>query len=83
MLMTDADQARRKRERRCGTLAAPTELPAHFYFDLAKAIVAACLEELIKSEAAKSALLENGDVEFRLSTGEAFVLGESSVMRTA
>jgi hypothetical protein len=83
MLMTGADQARNKRERRCGTLAAPAELPAHFYFDRAKATMATCLGDLIDSGRAQCIRLGNGDVELRLSTGEAYVLAESSVTRTA
>lgn len=51
--------------------------------DPAKALVMAAISELVSRGHAQWRILQSGDVELRLASGEVFLLGGQSVTRTA
>jgi len=84
MLACDGGGEARKRRRSFdGVSAVVAMLAARAKGDPDKAAVIACIGQLVTDGMAVWDLLEDGDVEVRLATGEAYLLQERAVLRIA
>ena len=75
--------AKMRRGKLRGTEAAPGAIADLIQADTAKALVMTSVEQLVAHGYAEWDMLENGDVQLRLHTGEIFVLAESVIVRIA
>jgi len=68
-------------QRECGTLAVPDSLIGRFAADPAKALVMSHIDRLVSDACAEWSLLDTGDVELRLLSGEIFHLADTTITR--
>ena len=75
--------ARPGRRRPRGSKASPNAIAELSRADPAKALVMKCIGELVADGYAAWDVLDNGDVQVRLDTGETFLLAEAVIVRLA
>jgi hypothetical protein len=66
--------ARTRRTKTGRTVAAPDNIAGRFYSDPAKALVMIHIGQFVRDGHAEWTMLDNGDVELRLFSGEVFLL---------
>ena len=71
----------RRRRKLCSTEATPDTIAGLFHADTAKALVMQHLGQLVTDGLAEWDMLDNGDIELRLNTGETFLLAETVLIR--
>jgi hypothetical protein len=69
------------RARQCGTKASPPEKRACLHEEPAKALVMDHMAQMVAAGLADWNILGSGDIWLRLRTGEAFLLGETTITR--
>jgi hypothetical protein len=79
MFPRGAFDARTKRETSCGT----DTIAGLLHADPAKALVMAYFRRLVADGHAEWRMLENGDIQLRLHTGEIFLLAKTMITRIA
>jgi hypothetical protein len=75
--------ARPGRRRTRGSKASAAAIAGLSRADPAKALVMTCICELVADGYAAWDVLDNGDVQVRLDTGETFLLAEAVIVRLA
>jgi hypothetical protein len=83
MFLTGAQNARARREKTCGTAAAPDGIARTLYADPTKALVMTYFDELVSHGYAEWSPLDNGDVELRFFGGQVFLLADTTITRIA
>jgi len=79
MLVTGGLHATARHEKICETAATPDHIAGRFHVDPAKALVMTYIGQLVSDGYADRSLLDNGDVELRLFTGEVFLLADTAI----
>ncbi len=75
--------ARTRRTKTGGTVAAPDNIAGHFYSDPAKTLVMTHIGQFVRDGYADWAMLDNGDVELRFFSGEIYLLADATMTRVA
>jgi hypothetical protein len=83
MFPRGAFDAMTKRETSCGTGATSDAIAGLVHADPAKALVMAYFRRLVADGHAEWRMLENGDIQLRLHTGEIFLLAKTMITRIA
>jgi hypothetical protein len=83
MFPRGAFDARTECEKSCGTDATSDAIGGLVHADPAKALVMTCFRRLVADGYAEWHMLENGDIQLRLYTGEAYRLGKAMITRIA
>ena len=76
-------RAKTRRETLCGTDATSDAIAGLFYAYPAKALVLTDVRRLVVDGYAEWDMLENGDIQLRLQTGETFLLARTTIIRIA
>ena len=83
MSSRDGFDAKVSPKERCGTTATPAATARLFHPDPAKLLVMNFISQLVTDAFAAWETLDDGEIELRFSTGEAFLLVEEAVLRSA
>jgi hypothetical protein len=83
MFPRGAFDARTKRETSCGTDATSEAIAGFVDADPAKALVIAYFRRVVADGYAQWHRRENGDIQFRLYTGETYLLAKTMIIRIA
>ena len=73
--------ARMRRAKTGGTVAAPDNIAGRFYGDPTKALVMTHIGQFVYDGYAEWIMLDNGDVELRFCSGEVFLLADATMTR--
>jgi len=75
--------ARTRRAKTGGTVAAPGNIAGRVYGDPAKALVMTHIGQFVRDGYAEWAMLDNGDVKLWFFSGEIFLLADATMTRLA
>jgi hypothetical protein len=78
-----AFDARTQREKRCRTRTTPDAIAGLVYADPAKALVMTYFRRLVADGHAEWHMLESGDIQLHLYTGETYRLAKTTITRIA
>jgi hypothetical protein len=81
MFPTAGLDVKMRRETIRGAAATPDDISGRFYANRAKPLVMTYIGQFVSDGFAERRVLENGDVELRFFTGEAFLLADATITR--